>query len=138
MKKLTQITIAILLITGVFFSSCKKDSPSEKTESTSLLVGKWYIKKYVEVFYNPNGSKGGEASTTDFDNTDFINFKANGDYEDFSGLSKFTEVGDKVTVKGKVNKVYTVKVLTATNLELFSTSKDSENYSYEVSLTLKK
>lgn len=139
MKKLTTLTIAILLIAGAFLSSCKKESTTtEQTTSTDILVGKWYTKKYVEVYYNPNGVKGGESSSVDFNSTDFINFKANGDYENSGGISKFTHVGDKVTVTGKVNKVYTVKVLTATDLQLFSTSTDSQNYKYEVTLTLQK
>jgi|SRR6476661_5206853 len=134
MKKQLKITsLLMLFIATSLFSACSKDD-----EIDDPIVGKWFIKKYVEVYYNPNGTKGGEASTTDFDNNDFITFKANGEFENYSGISKYTKAGDKVTVTGKTNKTYTVKVLTEKELQLLSTTTDKEDYRYEVTLTLQK
>ena len=139
-----------LLLAVVLMGGCQKDDNSDNAPAD--IVGKWYIKKMVDVEYE-NGVKVDESTETTFTTKDFMEFKSNGtavfssdggpDPADIDNFT-YTRQGDKVvlTLTGSTDVTQVdIKKLTTNELVLFIDETDTyqgKTYRYTSELTLSK
>ncbi len=96
-KKITQIKnllrLILLLTSLTIFWGCEKNENTEKEETVvaaqDSIVGKWFQKNYEQSYFQNNGTvRSGGSSTVDFDETDFVEFKADGYLQERIGNCK--------------------------------------------------
>lgn len=116
-------TLLLLFITGVAFTSCKKD-PDEKAADN--IVGKWYQQSFTEKEYK-NGTLVDEYSSSRPSETISYEFKSDGTGVDEDGDSfKYKISGSKISIDymdhGSVDEQIIKKI---TSSELILNSEES-------------
>lgn len=139
MKKTIYLVFALLLITTASLSSCEKDE-SEASVVVVVpdpIVGKWFIKKYEEKWFE-NNVQGGLSSSVDFNSSDFMNFTAEGGYTRGTTTGTYKRDGSKVVITTNGSgREYTIQLITDKDLKLFYLINPGSSRS-EVTLTLQK
>ena len=128
-----------LLLISLSFMACKKESPATQVKTTQeKLLGKWNLVSEVT-----NDYYGGSSHLTTY------NFQP-GDYTEFKNDGKFTEyksgtfdtydygiIDDSKIWMLLTNNIYELKILTASDLQLYKKEISGTDY-YESTLTMKK
>jgi hypothetical protein len=136
MIKRNQLSVAILFLSFVILSGCKKD---DSDDANANLNGKWAATKEQWKDY-VNNQLVDEGTDTDFDADDWvIEFKSNGTYVEYEdgeveeeGTYSLQNDGKKLVKKSNDDDdndedVYTVKTLTSSDLVLYSEETYVEN-----------
>jgi hypothetical protein len=144
MKNLKLISFLLIVLV---ISSCKKDE--DKDDAPNAIVGKWFLKKMVEINYTGD-EKTEEAPVTNFGTEDYLQFNTD-------GTGKISEEGNtdeftyKVLSNNKLEIIYegdngtdeTISILKLNSNDLVLFIDQSETYQnikyrYTVELTLRK
>jgi hypothetical protein len=128
--------LIILLLPGMGFISCKKESTS--TTTRDKLLGKWNSISEITNDYN-NGVP--HISTYNFSAGDYMEFNSNWritQYQSGSSLTYDYGIIDESMIWMVIpGKNYEIKVLSASDLQLYSKTVSGSDYS-ESTLILKK
>jgi PBP1b-binding outer membrane lipoprotein LpoB len=132
MKK--NLFVTALILTAVFFSSCKKDKP----ETTAHKVQhKW---TYVSSVENDHDATGDNITTTPGDSGDYIMFNSNGTVTSFmdnqTDTSTYSVISD--TQIAIDNELYTIKILSSNQLVLYVKEITSTTEYSELTINLKR
>lgn len=141
MKKTLKLTFAILCTTiCLAFFSCKKEKTTEQPQKTTQekLLGKWnWISEVANHYYSGMP----HITTYNFPAGDYMEFKSNGTVTQSNSGNTLTfgygVIDDTKIWLVMTGDIYELKVLTATDLQLYKKDVNGPDYD-ESTLTFKR
>ena len=137
--------LLLLMMAAIAITGCKKEEEQEE-EPKSSIVGKWFVKKLYFVRYEGSVKKE-EETETDFGNSDYYEFKADGtgtfsEVGDTDPLT-YTVAGDVITITDNPGESFSLKIksLAANDAVLVEESTETNQgitYRNVMEITLKK
>jgi hypothetical protein len=118
------LSLLLLLITAISFSSCKKDSSPEEKNAKNLL-GKWFLKSVTEKNLK-NGASTNQQTTPINDDKKFVEFRSNGTAVDLWGDEFNYKISNsKITMRyNEDDEDYIQDIIKITSSELVLSEED--------------
>ncbi len=135
MKKiLVSLLVVFTLVGTTTITGCKKDKEASKQEQ---IVGNWNMDKAYSVMSFGGSS---QKDTTEFEDGEYVNFKADGTLTSNDGGGTWEISGSKLKITNPDEdgpQEFDIKKLDGTELQLYSKQTEGESF-FESTLFLKR
>ena len=130
---LVSLLVVFTLVGTTTITGCKKDKEASKQEQ---IVGNWNMDK---IYFEMNIAGTSQKDTTEFEDGEYVNFKADGTMSSNDGAGTWEIIGNKLKVTDPDDgpQEFDIKKLDGSELQLYTKEVEGESF-FESTMFLKR